>query len=270
MPNFQHVGVEVDVLGQEAAFRFTSRIAGEEHPKTAIFQQKSDRVAIDGIAPADKGQRRTDEVKYDAVIGMPARCRAWVKNRYALGACRRDRISVGMAAVLLSTVDDLSDSQPPQRGSDPAGVVAVRVRDHDGINAMDAVSLQKRHNGSLADAFRDGAVGLRAALEPAARIDEQRVTARRLNDNRIGLPDIENRHAQAPIDSARRAEHPAGRHDEPSGDNRLGATFDERRSREECRSVECDAPGRRRSHRNRCPGKRADSLNDCQDPPEQP
>ena len=49
---------------------------------------------------------------------------------------------------------------------------------------------------ALADAFGDGIAPVRAALEPAAGIDEQRMAARRLNHDRVGLPDVEHRDAQ--------------------------------------------------------------------------
>jgi hypothetical protein len=54
-----------------------------------------------------------------------------------------------------------------------------------------ALSQQEWDDDALADRFRHRTVALGASLEPSARVDEQRVAARRLNDDCVGLPHVE-------------------------------------------------------------------------------
>ena len=50
-------------------------------------------------------------------------------------------------------------------------MIAVRMRDDDGVDRVDAVAQQKRHDDSVADGFRGGAAALCAACEATAGID---------------------------------------------------------------------------------------------------
>ena len=224
MPHLQDVRAELDAFCKKPPFRLAARIAREEHPKAPVLQHERDGVAVDRVGPADEGQRRADELQRDAVVGVPVCRGARIQNRDAFRARRFHRVAVRVPPVALAAVGQLDNAKPPQHGRDAADVIAVRVRDDDGVDGVNSLAQEKRHDGALADAFGDGAVDLWPALEAAARVDQEHVTARRLDDDRVGLADVEHGDAQPRVDAARRPQHECRRRDERPDDERLRAS----------------------------------------------
>ncbi len=110
MTDLQGFGVQVDTFVEESPLRLDARIAGEEHAKRAILQEKCDRVIVDRHLAADEGQRRTDERQYDPVIRLPHRARARIDNWHAVRMRGVETIVIRMTAVRLPTVRDFRDA----------------------------------------------------------------------------------------------------------------------------------------------------------------
>jgi len=73
-------------------------------------------------------------------------------------------------------------------------VVAVRMRQQNRIQMMDARSNQKRYDNGLANMFCGGiSSGVCSAFQASACVDQQGVTARRADEDRIRLADVEHR-----------------------------------------------------------------------------
>ena len=142
--------------------------------------------------------------KRDAVVRSPLDAGAKVNDRYTLASCRSQRVLVGVAPVALAAVGDFGDAQMAQHRRKAAGVVAVRMREQDGVDRVDAVPQKKWNDGPFADALGDRIVALPPAFQPATGIDEERVTSRRLNDDCVGLSDIEHGDAKTRVNAARR------------------------------------------------------------------
>ncbi len=106
-----------------------------------------------------------------------------------------------MTPVALAAVGDFGDAQMAQHRRKAAGVVAVRMREHDGVDRVNAVPQEKWDDGPFADALGDRVVALPPAFQPATGIDEECVTSRCLNHDCIGLPDVEHGDAKARINS---------------------------------------------------------------------
>ena len=230
-----------------------------------------DRVFVDVVArAADERQRRSEKAQRDAVVGAAnARPRADRRSE-RLRSRRRERVLIRVAAVTLAAIGKLGDAKLAQDRRDAADVIAVRMRNDDRVERVDSVAQEKRHDDSLADRFGDGAVALRAALEPSAGIDQQRVAARRLDDDRVGLSDVEHGDAKTVIDGARRPQHERRRERDRSDGERRCASAPKQRRGNQRGVVSSDAPRRRRRHRYRRAGKRADRLDDGEHPCEQP
>ena len=146
----------------------------------------------------------------------------------------------------------------------------MRMRDDDRVEIVNSVTQEERHDDAFADCFGDGAAALRAAFEPAAGVDEERVAARRLNHDRVGLADVEHGDAQAPVHRARRPEHVRRCERERRNGQRLRATAPEQRRCYQRRVVGGDGPRRRGRRGDRRTGERADGSNDGEHPREQP
>src|SRR6202166_2546696 len=104
-------------------------------------------------------------------------------------------IVIRVAGVDLSTVGEQVSAENAQHRSQASRVIAVWVRQHDCVEMVDAVPNEKGCDDALADRFGRRAGGeRRTALEPTAGVDQDRVTARRLNQQRVGLADVERRY----------------------------------------------------------------------------
>jgi hypothetical protein len=143
----------------------------------------------------DERHGRPEEMQRHAVVETPLESRARINDRQPLRARRFQRDSVGMSAVTLSAIGKLGHPDSSQHGRDAACVIAVRMRQHDGVESMNAASQQKRYDDAVADRFGAGIVALASAFQPAARIDEKRVARRRLHHDGVGLSHIEHRDA---------------------------------------------------------------------------
>ena len=211
MSHLEHVGVKIDTLLQKPYLRLAAGIASEEHAKSSVLEDERDRVAVDRVAAFDERYRRSDKAQRYAIVGAPLHSGTRIDDRHALAHCRRNGIAIGVAGITLTAVVELRDAQVPQHGGDAACVIAVRMREDQCVDVVDSVAEQKRHDGALAHAFGDGVVARHAtALESSASIHHQRVTPRRLDDDRIGLPDVEYRDAQSPLKRTRRPQHVRG------------------------------------------------------------
>ena len=82
-------------------------------------------------------------------------------------------------------------------------MIAVWMRDDQGVELVDAATQKVRYDDAFADSLRGRIVALLPAFEASARIDQKRVTGGRFHDDRIGLPDVEDRDAETPVVSAR-------------------------------------------------------------------
>jgi len=154
MADLQNGGVQIDTRREEPAFGRDACIAREEHPKGAVFEHERYRVVVDVVAGVrEERQLGSDEAQGDAVA-PPDRAGARIDDRHRIGARGRDGVAIGAPAVRLSAVRERSDAQDAQRRRDPAGVIAVRVAQDDGVERVDAVPQQERHDDPLADAFR--------------------------------------------------------------------------------------------------------------------
>jgi len=71
-------------------------------------------------------------------------------------------------------------------------MVAMRMRQQNRVDVMDTLPNQEWHDNFLADRFRHRCTvaGL-VAFETTAGVDHNRVSARRLNQDCIGLPDVD-------------------------------------------------------------------------------
>ena len=118
-----------------------------------------------------------------------------------------EAILIRVSAVRLAAIGDLCDAYLAQHRRTSADVISMRMRDNQCVELVDAATQQERHDDAFADAFGRRIVALRPAFEPAARVDQERVTGRRLDDDGIGLSDVENRDAQTAVVFARRPQH---------------------------------------------------------------
>ena len=84
----------------------------------------------------------------------------------------------------LRPLNDKVNGQAVENRDDPAGMIAVGVRDHQGIQACDAMGLEERNDELFAFVRR----------LTGARIDEHRLTRGKTNDRCVALPDIEHPH----------------------------------------------------------------------------
>jgi hypothetical protein len=249
---------------------FASGVTSEEHPETAVFEHEGDRVAVDRITTADEWKRRADKAQPDAVVGAPAGAGARQQDGNALRPGGFDGIAISMPSVDLTAITKLAHSEPSQHRCDAAGVVAVWMRDEQRIDRVDPVSQQKRYDDAFSHAFGNGVVVLRSAFEPATGVHKQRMTARRLNDDRIGLSYVENRHAQTFVQRARRPQHVTRREDDRGDRERAHPPLPQERRAKQGRVVGRDAPCRCGRHRHYGCGKSAHGLDDAEHPREQP
>lgn len=208
MSHLEHLGAKIDAFLKKSLLRFAAGIASEEHAKRAVLQDERDGVAVDRVAAFDERKRRPDKSQSYAVVGAPLHSGAGIDDRHAFARSRRNGIAIGMAGVPLTAVVELRDAQAPEHGCDAAGVIAVRMRQDQGVDLMDSVTEQKRHDDTLAHALGDGVVARHAAaFESPAGVHHQRVTSWRLNYDCIGLPNVEHRNAQPPVNGTRRPQH---------------------------------------------------------------
>ena len=108
-----------------------------------------------------------------------------------------ERIVIGVPGVGLSAVEEYVGAERTKDRCDSAYVVAMWMRKQNCIDAMDAFPDEKRHDDLLADRFCDRcAVAGLAALETSAGVDHDRVSARRLDENPVALPDVDERDAE--------------------------------------------------------------------------
>ena len=97
-------------------------------------------------------------------------------------------------------------------------MLAVRVRQHDRVEMVNASPDEKRCDDALADRFGRRAGGeRRTAFESTAGVDQDRVTARRLNQQRVGLADVDRRYDEIVRDRAWRPEAKRDRAGEDCG-----------------------------------------------------
>src|ERR1700722_14018134 len=146
-----------------------------------------------------------------------------MQDGHAGGLGGRDRVAVGVAAVALAAVVELGDADPAKHRCNAAGVIAVRMRENQRVEFVDAVAQEIRHDRAFADALGNRIAAARSSFEPPTGVDQERVAARRLDYDSVGLSDIEHRYAQTPVERLRRPEYEIRRKQKGTGRRGSGA-----------------------------------------------
>src|ERR1700678_4119027 len=102
------------------------------------------------------------------------------------------RVVVRMSAVLLSAVEEHVSAKGAENRSDSANMIAMWMRQENRINVMNALAYEERHNDFLTDRFgHRRAVARLVAFEPTSGVNHDCMSARGLNEDRVGLPDVD-------------------------------------------------------------------------------
>jgi len=116
--------VQINAFAQEPLFSGASGIAGEQHSKLMILQDKGDGVVVDRVSTADEWQLWANEKQRHGVIGAPNHARPRKDNRHAVRLCRVETIVIGMTAIRLPAVGNLRDANLVQDWPTTADVIS--------------------------------------------------------------------------------------------------------------------------------------------------
>ena len=140
---------------------------------------------------AMNGSEGPRKCKRNAVIGAPLHAGTRINDGYAFTARDAQAILIRVSAVRLPAICDLCDAYLTQHRRAPTDVIAVWMRDDQGVELVDAATQKERYDDAFADSLRGRIVALLPAFEASAGVDEKRVAGGRFDDDRIGLSDVE-------------------------------------------------------------------------------
>lgn len=203
--DLQHVGTQPLRGAEQTQLRLHLGVAGEQQDRPAVLDAQDDRALVEVAAEALVGRGAEhlggraadpqavpcDDVAHRHIASARGGPHGFHGRRHAT----RFRPSIPRD---VRRRQEQPDADPAQHGRQPAGVVVVRVRQHDSIQDADP----RRPQG------RERRVGLRAAVDEDAG-------AGHLDEHGIALPDVEDHHPERR--GGRRLGHRQDRRDDRRG-----------------------------------------------------
>lgn len=195
--DLEHLGAQAVAIAEHERLGEHLRVAGEQHPTVGMVEPQHERGLVEVGADTARTRRREDgEDRRPHAEPVPGGER---RDRHAAIAGHRVRLVGRGARALVERVrtdEQRADGRAPQHRGQAAGVVVVRMGEHDRVEPTHPPLVEVPEHGTR--------VGAAVDEEPGVGVGAAR---RDLDEHRVALADVEHRDGER---AERRGGHERG------------------------------------------------------------